>query len=617
MPTSIRVLAMNSGWPTVDERDRRVLAAAAGAMGAEVAELDAEKIRFDTMHAHESVSALGPEMEAGARLYARLTGRQFAGVLAVSDLVARSGGGAPAVLVISREELSAELFRALCERNDAAQIPGLLVGDPGADLRGQILARAAAAVLGVRIPRRLEFLPQAIVASVGGEERLMVGRHAPATQVQDLVARGAGLMVVDAHSDGLDAFFAGGLTVCPMVDRPRRFDLERSPVCHASGHCSRTGLGVEHAQATGRLLSPASFCAGILVWNCGFAVVNEGSPLDPRWSLLWQLANNPRIGAIVCAWSKSPVHAPVYAPLLAELEAGRPIGEAVQQHNRRRAVCERQQWLTLFGDPALRAMTRASLDCPRAVPEATAPAKDPVRPRPPRPVGEAKPTGDELQRGFHLWRAMLEWEIVHGDPSRHEMAFAMLKVLARGEIMAYGQDAEAWSRGEHGVGFRAQAVNYLIRRARVFGDWIAFSDQQTVDSRTETCTHCGAPACVTEIEIAFLRTRRAIVTCPRCHVTADRPADLDLGLALHGRGQLLVKAPLPSGRWDAAVMVWSMVPSDGKVSRVPIGADGGPSHLIELGDEWPPHVFHASMFLVWDAEFAVLSRRASRPRIAS
>ena len=182
-----------------------------------------------------------------------------------------------------------------------------------------------------------------------------IGGRADDTVVLAGLDRGAGVLSVSTHSDGIDAFITRLLTLCPFDHIPQSADSNRSPVCCVTGFCHRSEIPIAQAMVDRRLLSVSAMSARVLVWNVCNGIIpssgNLGKVLDINWGLIPRMLDSARIGSILTTWYHTLWTQLPIETLSAAIASGIPVGVALGDFHRSPASRMSGIRLCLLGDP--------------------------------------------------------------------------------------------------------------------------------------------------------------------------------------------------------------------------------------------------------------------------
>lgn len=175
----------------------------------------------------EEVVALGPMVADAGRLYAHLTMRAFR---MVEDLRSLRRGPRPAVVVTTPPSLTSGLLEFLYADALDGPAPGIICASGPQALRKQVLIRSAAASLcGPVAHPWVDVYPLVELDSLTFRDRRIYGGKASESDIPDALSKGAGVLTMITHSDGIDALILPTLSLCPLVQMPADADPQRSP----------------------------------------------------------------------------------------------------------------------------------------------------------------------------------------------------------------------------------------------------------------------------------------------------------------------------------------------------------------------------------------------------
>jgi hypothetical protein len=300
----------------------------------------------------EVVAALGKDADDAARLYAHLTRRHF---YPASDLSQLKQADPLAVLVTTPPWLCGDLLTTLYDELDPGSwAPGIICAEPQT-LRLQVLARSAAACLsGPLETRRIDIFPAFEVGRFSLIDREVFGGLADAADTREALERGAGIVSVQTHSDGLDACLGPNLTVCPMNWMPLNAGRSRSSRCVETGYCHRHESSLPDVLRSGWLMSPDDIKSRILIWDVCWGIMPANGLVDPAWGIGARLLANCSIGAVLTTWELSFPRPRLMNRVGTAIDEGKTVGEALYRFNRSSEAKQAGQRMCLLGDPRVR-----------------------------------------------------------------------------------------------------------------------------------------------------------------------------------------------------------------------------------------------------------------------
>jgi hypothetical protein len=586
--------AAEPAWPARSDAEISGLTRLASVFGSVVKRVDATPGALNG--GPEEVVALGLDAEEPGRLYAHLSVRTFRLARTLDALVDRA---LPAVVVTTPDHLTIELLDALYPES-ARQAPGIVCGEPGPALRRQVLLRSAAAALGGPVSGpRVDFFPTIGLDVMRAGHHEVLGGRASVAARRDALTRGAGVVAVMTHCDGVDAFLGEGLAVCAMDRVPPNANERFAPRCRITGLCHRHERTMADAYDSAAILTPEAIAARVLVWDVCFGVMPIGSTVDPGWGIGARLVDSAAVGAILTTWQivlSSPEHS---ARMSRDVARGVPVGRVLARFNRSQTSRERRHRMCLLGDPRVRLPRR---DSPLAQP-ASERTRATRRVRPPA-------SSETL-----LLRLCMS-EAAARDPGKTVSAAAQRarEAIERVEWDTWKGAPGGGLSGPLGNAMRAEVLEYAYCRGKLLEAWMPYARSLRAVARS-TCTACGRP---TDVIKATMRppgvADRRISICPLCGVVEDVPLSFDLRIELSGLA-VKVHGQMPRHCWTGGVLLASSLQADHVRVAWPRDLDQAPSTAADLPSRWPIGPLRLSAIFIWDAQFAVLSRmtRSSDP----
>ncbi len=335
-------------WPVRDDNERQRLETAAARHG----------LRFVSHPGNTpttrpptsgTVVGLGVEAFEDAALYARLTGRA---VSCLDDLGAVAEVPDLEVVVTTVDRLDPDIFHMLVSvRTDL--VPGLIFAAPDTlRMRCMVSALGAhAAIIETRCAE-LRTYAKALPRARPIESLLTQGRTA--RELRDVLASDPGLLVIQAHSDGIDSSVSDEHAFCGRLRHDGRSKQAPGNRCHAVDWCHRYKAPLGGEELADKLLDVGKVAAGIFLFDVCWGFIPPVDMLHPRDGLGTILAHNLDVTAMVSTWQVS-FSAPATSYLLVDdLASGVPLGTAVAQHNRANLPRSTRHFLCVFGDPRTR-----------------------------------------------------------------------------------------------------------------------------------------------------------------------------------------------------------------------------------------------------------------------
>lgn len=584
-------------WPIATRAELLALCAMAELHGAELEHVpDADACRPD---GDGLVIALGSELAREAHLYAHLTGRRSA---TVSDLSGLRHLPKPDVVVVPWQRIDVSLLATLFPAG-SEKLPGLICAHDAPSLRLQVLTRAAAralADLDLALAHALvePDLPRGLIAENG---RARAGGAASREEMLDVLAAGAGVLSITAHSDGIDAKL-GPRTLCSFEPLPTDAEPGRPPHCRITGHCYRHDRDVEGARADGLLISPASIAARVLALDVCTGFLTAGTAVTANWGLMRSLLASPRIGAIVSSWYVSWFSSDRAFDLADRLLEGKPLGVAAAEHlssPRMRATAER---VCLFGDPDLR--------LPALLPPADEADADESR-----AIHVATRSEDTARRGLTA-RALADLTF-----ARLLVTSATLAGEDRRRSAGTTHALDAWMRATCD-GSNEGALDAIARRARlrtcahfirtsswIVQAWRPLAESPQLQSHEVPCPACGRTSWAFRMEMRIAASpARRIVICPVCRLCEDAPEDWPAFGFDVGRGIVRLRAAERAPDWEACLVCEPPRRSLRKGWRWPRDDDGLPSLSFSPPGPWPTGPLEVAMVIMRGTALATYRR---------
>ena len=491
------------------------------------------------------VVALDLSFRQLAKLYAALTGRTTALCVSAQRLAQLEN---VAVVLATPEHVTSKLLAELYQTAPKAMVPGLLIASSVRAMRRQVLTRSAALYFGGRCQHGVVWFRPAMEQNEHklGKLHVVGGAVAPMRR-RDLLTEGTELLMVETHSDGIDAFLGPGLTLCPMLQDGAGGDLGRAPVCCSTGRCFRHNVPIIELASRGLTVAPKALSARVLVMATCSAVLPEGKALNSRWGYALQLADNPAIGALLATWHFIRANSNSYRLLLHEISCGAPLGAAIASfHASRRAQVENLAFC-LLGDPDLRLSSTH--------------VNQKTSNRSLREVASRRLDDDR----FQLLSAPPIVGVSERDEPAHKPPFLALYLRHAGKTCT-AEAKEAWHKAVAAVftyyaTHRADRWKALVqmqeavlayiraRGAMIFHDWIGIGDTTRCAYRV-SCPVCRTPAHADVVSfVAFGFEPRRLTTCPCCGIVEDAPLSNDLVLRRHGSRSFELLGTHPDRLW--------------------------------------------------------------------
>lgn len=501
------------------------------------------------------------ETHREARLYGHLTGRDVKVVDHLGEVDVESTD----VILVEGTRLSRSLVQALSLASYGDSAPGIIWGRSNDELYGQVLSKSAGAVLnGPLQTQRIDVVDGR--ALDGG------GRDLP-LDIQDAVGRGAGILTIIAHSDGIGQRI-GGTALCSRASPSGEGDPARGPECVETGFCFRMSRPVEQVLGGGLVIAPEALAARALVdVGCHLAFVGNGA-VDSTWSLLPRLVANPRIGVLLANAEISQVIPGVMRQELARvLEAGLAVGRAIVKFEGNPSIREVGYRILLFGDPMTKATPPAG---PTLVQEVADDSHDPPDRR--APIKLASPDASSVPEIMKLIARSIRPETRENG---QVTARALMEAIQNCEA---GQDDEP--NRDLKEALRLATLRHLATtKVRLYEAWGGVSriEQSAV---AEQCLRCGWRARPRTITLPS-GSKRLFFVCPSCSDVMDVPKDIetiDLDMA---PPKVKINGTISSERCSAAVFIVRNSPKDTVMIPWPGDGSGRLAGEVDVSDVRP------------------------------
>jgi hypothetical protein len=581
-------------WPLCSSDDISAVQQLATVFGARVQWVGASAGTARPLSA-EDVLALGPDACSAARLYAHLTRRRHR-VAENLDALVRTE--CPSVVVTTPEYLTPELLDWLYNQ-PGRTAPGIICADRGAPLLRQVLVRSAAAALcGPLTVTCTEIFPTMPALGFRDAGTEVLGSETSALERRQALSRGAGVLTISTHSDGIDAFMGTDLTICARNRVMEGIGLSAAPRCRLTDFCHRHETSVAHAIQTAALFPVDQIAARVFVWDVCFGVMPAGSVVDPRWGIGARLLESPRIGAILTTWQivlSSPDHAQRISRLIA---SGVPVGVAVKRFNASHEAQAHNYRMCILGDPRV------------MLPRVQVSRLPKLRPNRVRHLPNSRP--DDIRQLSLLRLCMLDAKGTASTGPRTSIASHALEAIDAFEVTAAKGPPLSAQLLEAENEMRISVLRYVFSRGKIFENWLPFARHLRA-SPLSRCPVCERKAhTLHAVMHPSGVTARRLAICPICGVLEDAPTTSDLGFILDGR-RIHLRGNLPQERWMAGVLIASSYYPESIGLMWPPMNDGTPAPYMDLPQRWPLGPLRISVIFVWDANFAVISRMAMDP----
>lgn len=587
-------------WPVRSRSDALAVSSVAELFGIRL-EDSAPSEAVATVESDELVLSLGDETADAGALYAHLTGRR---AVAVRDAERWVDHERVAIVVTTPERLTSRLLEELTSgAGDFA--PGLICAERD-HLRSRVLASSAATRGARQAParHRIDIRPLSPIGQLVLPDRELLGNRADGPIIRAALAQGAGVLSLQTHSDGFDAFLTPDLTLCSM-DLRHVVQCGVPNLCAETGHCHRYDEPTAAAVKGDRTVFPGDIAARILVFDTCSGLMTADSVGDARLGLSARLAANPRIGLIITSWEIAFPSTDLLDELVSYLSAGVPAGEAVQAFNRSPYAIKVGQRLCIVGDPRVSLPERADAAYVSAL------------------AARAEPPSHEIAE---IGLLTLVASHAKGSPQHQQgRAQAAARRLEQALHEHVAIASAGWSSQAPG-----RASSERLRRAcldsfcegpsvpPISGTWLTSARvcEPTGEPAIQCfgCGECSAAALLAEVQLDPPYVRR-VRHCARCGVIEDAPSSHPLSVTWKGHVATL-SGDLPSEEWAGRLLAISKRRPASRWWEWPAASDGSPVRSFSPTSGWPPGLGYAALLFMRGLELIAFSKMIHFPHHA-
>jgi hypothetical protein len=297
------------------------------------------------------VYGLGQEVDGPTRLYASLTGRQYRLCRTIKEIQASRND----VVVCKNSDITSNFMHQLyVQSGDGA--PGLITASTLRILEDVCRKQAAKfARPHAQNPKRVFLQSTGDFTSYEKDGDHYIGGMERKEALLSALSMNASLLLVDAHSDGIDLNLNYRHFLCPLLD-PIDSQDPLTPTCEILGQCTQfpSYPKIAHAERAGWLLPLRVLRAGIGVISACNVVRVRDDYVGPSYNLGLSLLHRGDFGAIVTTWRRemSGPGGSHLNGLINDLSAGEKVGVAVGTFNRSTAAIRLGSVkLCVLGDP--------------------------------------------------------------------------------------------------------------------------------------------------------------------------------------------------------------------------------------------------------------------------
>jgi len=587
-------------WPIQSEDDLRALQDLARVFSARLEEVPwrAGEVKVG----RELVVGLGEGVSDAARLYAHLTRRRF---VAAADLRELRSAPPASVVVTTPVWLSNEFLSLLQESPPRSGMTGIVCAGTQELLRRQTLLKSAAAALHTPAEtHRVDIMPTVPLGRRTWKGREMLGERAAGIDLRSALGKGAGVLTIQTHFDGLDAYLGPAFTLCGMDSPPQGLDEERSPRCRLTNFCHRYGDSVERTLKAGVLLPPEVISARVFVWDVCKGVLPRDGVLDSNWGLIHRLLASHTIGALITSWEVVLTSPNYLEPLLPPLVWGEAVGRGLKNYLRSKAARQTGRRMCLFGDPRVRANLTRVARRPALSRRADGP--------PPVSESHALRIGSYGRGRVNFPKALLVEALPKLSDEQRRLCVEALAHISVYESGLTERNRKVRRGEDSGKEMRRAALRFFFQRGCVISkDWVGLAEFYNAIKQRH-CFGCGTPAntLVGKFHEPAI-SRRRLMICPHCGVVEDAPTRSSIKLAFQEEEMTArIGGLLPRSHWDAGLMIQSKLPSDNLWLEWPSRTDGSPAESLLLRRPLPAGPLDLAFFLMSNEDIAIVSQPA-------
>ena len=572
-------------WPVSTPYEFESLAELAKVFNVELREVTAHPGPI-TPEGVETVTAWGEGTEEAARLYAHLTGRQYCPLDRLTSL--EQMNPQPSVLLLSLDHLNNELLTNLYAEPRSRKPIGIICAET-ASLKRQVLVRAAAAsFFGDPTVRNVSVFPLWDAGKVFINEREL--SDLSREQILEIVGSRAGTLVIQTHSDGMDAMLGPNLTLCPLDQLSSTADKSRGNRCVETNWCHRSRTSISEFLSSSSFVSPNSFSAHILVWDVCWGAIPPDGLIDPAWGIGKRFLDSPRVGAILAPWDLSLSSPKLVGALIQNLESGMAIGDSLLAHNLSMEAQRFRHRMCLFGDPRVRLSS----------------ISDESRPATPRmkfETGFVRVVKPAVNDSTIFLRRLVASMIARPSYAGAKLSGVGNKAMRAIEDFEHvaGASLESERTVSAGRVLRSTVLACMRKRGPViFNEW--FSQAVPVATKLgSSCFACQIQSnkLVTSIfSIPGSRIKRRVSRCQRCGIVEDVPIDSNLTLSISSDRCIQLSGDLPAEAWKAQFLIRQQHTSRRLVFDWPKESNKSPATFIKLPFSLPAGILQAGIVLM-------------------
>ena len=545
------------------------------------------------------VAALGSAAKDAAQLYASLTLRDHRPVDHSFDLL---GVEDLAVVVTTPDHLSPDLFDIL-QWARPGSAPGLIFADEE-HLRLRCMVCALAAHGPMQATSYAEYFSRGVHPFAPDANGRADG-PAETADLRRLISEAMGLLVMQIHCDGIDAYLSRDTILCARLEESGPLESHLCGRCYQEDWCHRLSLALSDGALNQLLLSPRMIRAGILLFDVCWGLLPPANVVHPRHGLGFALTRNLNISAIISTWRPVFHSSDSIRGLVTDLRAGVPLGEAVGRHNASPEAQNLDLAFCIFGDPA----ARCSPQAPDAGTDSRATAV--------RPAVSVVPTAERTAQATALLAIR---HLCRSPMMKHSAASELLVATERLQGLIDSDLAPPEAR--HGARDIRNGVMKLLceEGPKLDIHWMYDAKATYMDTTNHACL-CGDPPCERLVTFRVRlggddRLCRILGLCQRCGIAEDLDPSLSVRVSAAG-GSLRITGLSPQSDAQAALVVKGQQNTDRHVIPWPREQGEQLADTFELPRLRSAGVVQVAAVVMEDLRFSVFSYMIPARQIAA
>lgn len=528
------------------------------------------------------------DTEREGRLFAHLIGAAIRVTDTAQDLLQEVSHDGVRSIVLRPSDVSSSLLDALYGNRRDLSAPGLIIGDPGAELRDQVIRRAVASKAQNR-PGICELAPAECDASAALAEGGFVSlSQAASDEVRGVLSRGLNTVLLSTHSDGVDAYLGGEHTLCALGQSD--FLTEGRHYCQQTGHCTRRNADVEKVINGKQLFAPEQIAAGKLVLSVCYTAFSADQHLPFRDTLIWRILRDSNVAAVAGARGVLGANNALHAPLLDTIQRGGTFGEGIAALNRSQLLKNAGTYYVLYGDSFA-----------RFHPEDAEWICDEIKAAKP-PVDEASQTA---RGNLHFLSTYLRLALIEAADAAETCCLDALDLCLDASLLT--ETGQSLETDDVGPALRDAVLGFVRHRGVVVSsDWWKMV-RNAAPEGTGTCGSCGQNTQITRN--TFWNTTlsdRLVTSCRNCGIVADQTDGRHFGFCRNG-DVFELDVNIDGHDWMAALRIGCTNESLSKMIPWPSDENGHPMRHFAPEMQMPPGRLRYTLVLMRGADLGLAS----------